>query len=76
MRLLSNIERYRLFSWSQTIDVSLINIRNGNGSLLVVWYLLYESVGGYCLAKDPLQRDSLAESVTDFWRYGKQLLWR
>jgi hypothetical protein len=71
MRILSNIERYRSFSWSQTIDVSLVNIRNGNGSFLVIWYLLYESVSGYYLVKDSLRRDSLMESVTDFWGYGE-----
>jgi hypothetical protein len=66
MRLLGDIEGDRSFSWSQTIDVSLIHIRNGNGSLLIIWYLLYESMGGYRLVQDSLQRNSLAESVTDF----------
>jgi hypothetical protein len=68
MRLLSNIEGDGSFSWSQTINVSLIDIGNSNGSLLVIWYLLYESVGGYCLTKDSLRHDSLMESVTDFWQ--------
>jgi hypothetical protein len=27
------------------------------------------------LVKDSLQRDSLTESITDFWGYGKELLW-
>jgi hypothetical protein len=76
MRLLSNIERYRSFSWSQTIDVSLVHIRNSYGSLLVIRYLLYESVGGYRLVKDSLRHDSLAESVTDFRGYGVKFLWR
>jgi hypothetical protein len=71
MRLLSNIKGDGSFSWSQTIDVSLIDIRNSYGSLLIIWYLLYEIVGGYCLVQDSLQCDSLAESVTDFRGYGK-----
>jgi hypothetical protein len=71
MRLLSNIEGYWFFSWSQTVNVSLVDIRNGNRSFLIIWYLLYESVGGYCLIKDPLWHDSLTELVTDFWGYGK-----
>jgi hypothetical protein len=61
-----DIEGDRSSSWSQTIDVSLVHIRNSNGSLLVIWYLLYESVGGYHLVQDSLRRNSLAESVTDF----------
>jgi hypothetical protein len=69
MRLLRNIEGDGAFSWSQTIDVSFIHIRNGNRSLLVIWYLLYESVGGDCLVKDSLRRNSLAESVTDFIKF-------
>jgi hypothetical protein len=72
---LRNIERYRSFSWSQTIDVSLVHIRNGNGSLLAIWYLLYESVGGYRLVQDSLRRNSLVESVTDFRGYGVEFLW-
>jgi hypothetical protein len=70
MQLLSNIERYRSFSWSQTIDVSLVHIRNSYGSLLVIGYLLYKSVSGYHLVQDPLWRNSLVESAMDFRGYG------
>jgi hypothetical protein len=66
MRLLRNIEGDGLLSWSQTIDVSLVHIRNSYGSFLVIGYLLYESVSGYRLVKDSLRRNSLAKSVTDF----------
>jgi hypothetical protein len=66
MRLLRNIEGDGTFSWSQTIDVSFIHIRNSNGSLLIIRYLLYESMSGYRLVKNSLRRNSLAESVTDF----------
>jgi hypothetical protein len=76
MQLLSNIERYRSFSWSQTIDVSLVHIRSSYGSLLVIGYLLYKSVSGYCLVQDPLWRNSLTESVMDFRGYGVEFFWR
>jgi hypothetical protein len=76
MRLLGDIEEDRSFSWSQTIDVSLVHIRNSYGSLLVIWYLLYESVGGYRLVQDSLWRNSLVESVTDFRGYGEEFFWR
>jgi hypothetical protein len=66
MRLLRNIEGDGPFSWSQTIDVSFIHIRNSNGSLLVIRYLLYESVGGDRLVKDSLRCNSLTQSVMDF----------
>jgi hypothetical protein len=66
MQLLRNIEGDGPFSWSQTIDVSLVHIRNSNGSLLIIWYLLYESMSGYRLVKDSLLRNSLMKSVTDF----------
>jgi hypothetical protein len=76
VQLLGNIEGDGSFSWSKTINVSLIYIRNSNGSLLVIWYLLYESVSGYRLVQNSLQRDGLVESIMDFWRYGKEFLWR
>jgi hypothetical protein len=76
MRLLGDIEGDGSFSWSQTIDVSFVHIRNGNGSLLIIWYLLYESVGGYRLVQDSLWHNSLVELVTDFRGYGKEFLWR
>jgi hypothetical protein len=76
MQLLGNIEGYGSFSWSQTINVSLIHTRNGNRSLLIIWYLLYESVGGYRLVKDSLQRDSLMESVMDFRGYSEEFFWQ
>jgi hypothetical protein len=75
MQLLRNIEGDGSFSWSQTINVSLVYIRNGNRGLLIIWYLLYESVSGYRLVQDPLWRNSLAESVTDFRGYGIEFLW-
>jgi hypothetical protein len=65
----------RSFSWSQTINVSLIDLRNGNGSLLIIWYLLYESMGGYRLIQDSLRHDSLAKSVMDFRGYGEEFFW-
>jgi hypothetical protein len=73
---LRNIEGDGPFTWSQTIDVNLVSIRNSNGSLLIIWYLLYESVGGYRLVQDSLQRNSLVESVTDFWGYGEEFFRR
>jgi hypothetical protein len=76
MRLLCNIEGDGSFSWSQTIDVSLIHIRNSDGSLLIIWYLLYESVSGYHLVKDSLRHNSLVESVTDFRGDGIKSFWR
>jgi hypothetical protein len=75
MRFLHNIEGDGPFSWSQTINVSLVYVRNGNRGLLVIGYLLYESVSGYRLVQDPLRRNSLAESVTDFRGYGVKFLW-
>jgi hypothetical protein len=55
--------------------VSLVYVRNGNRGLLVIGYLLYESVSGYRLVMDSLRRNSLAESVTDFRGYGVKFLW-
>jgi hypothetical protein len=75
MQFLRNVEGDGYFSWSQTIDVSFVHIRNGNRGLLVIWYLLYESVSGYRLVKDPLWRDSLTESITDFRGYSEESLW-
>jgi hypothetical protein len=57
------------------INISLIDIRNSYGSLLVIWYLLYKSVGEYHLIQDSLQCDSLVESVTDFRGYVEEFLW-
>jgi hypothetical protein len=75
MRLLCNIEGDGSFSWSQTIDVSLVNIRNSDRGFFVrwyfIWYLLYKSMGGYRLVKDSLWHDSLVESIMDFWGYGE-----
>jgi hypothetical protein len=72
---LRNIEGDGPFSWSQTINVSLVYVRNGNRGLLVIWYLLYESVSGYRLVQDPLRRNSLVELVMDFRGYGVKFLW-
>jgi hypothetical protein len=58
------------------LTVSFVHIRNSNRGLLIIWYLLYKSMGVYCLVKDLLWRDSLAESVMDFRRYGKEFLWQ
>jgi hypothetical protein len=73
---LRNIEGDGPFSWSQTIDVSLVHIRNSYGSFLVIGYLLYESVSGYCLVKDSLRRNSLVKSLTDFRGYGVEFFRR
>jgi hypothetical protein len=79
MQLLGNIEGDGSFSWSQTINVSLINIRNSTRGFFLrwsfIWYLLYKSVSGYHLVKDSLQCDSLVESLRNFWGYGEELLW-
>jgi hypothetical protein len=79
MQLLGNIEGDGSFSWSQTINVSLINIRNSNRGFFVrwyfIWYLLYKGMSGYRLVKDSLWRDSLAELIINFWGYSKELLW-
>jgi hypothetical protein len=76
MRLLRNIEGDGPFSWSQTIDVSLIYIRNSYGSFLIIGYLIYESVSGYRLVQDSLQHNSLAKSVMDFRGDGVEFFWR
>jgi hypothetical protein len=73
---LSNIEGDGSFSWSQTINVSLIDIRNSNGGFFIIWYLLYESTSGYCLVKDSLWHDSLVESIMDFRGYSEEFLWQ
>jgi hypothetical protein len=73
---LRNVEGDGSFSWSQTIDVSLVHIRNGNRGLLVIWYLLYESVGRYHLILDSLWHNSLVKSVMDFRGYGEEFFWQ